>query len=66
MRDAKSELTLVNNTGSEFEEAHAVVSSANNIDFVFVMACGKSFVYIINNKGQRTEPCGTPQVIILV
>ena len=28
---------------------------------LFNISKNKSFVYIINNKGPRMEPCGTPQ-----
>ena len=40
------------------------VSSANilHIDF---KPSGKSFIYIKNNKGPKTEPCGTPARILV-
>ena len=42
---------------SIFEKIH--VSSAN-ILHTDVIPSGKSFIYIRNSKGPRTEPCGTP------
>jgi hypothetical protein len=42
-----------------------LVSSANKIgvDDLF-MADGKSFIYSKNNTGPKTEPCGTPCLIL--
>jgi hypothetical protein len=42
-----------------------LVSSANKIglDDLF-MADGKSFIYSKNNRGPKTEPCGTPCLIL--
>ena len=40
-----------------------VVSSAYIIKFNILLAFGKSFMYIINNKGPMTDPCGTPKFI---
>ena len=40
-----------------------VVSSAYIIKLKILLAFGKLFMYIINNKGPRTYPCGTPQFI---
>ena len=37
-----------------------VLSSAYIIKSNFVVASDKSFIYMINNKGPRIEPCGTP------
>ena len=28
-----------------------------------LLACAKSLIYIINNRGPRIEPCGMPVVI---
>ena len=40
-----------------------VVSSAYIIKLIILLAFGKSFMYIINNKGPRIDPCGTPMFI---
>ena len=42
-----------------------VVSSAYIIKLNILLAFGKSFMYkiIINNKGPRIDPCGTPMFI---
>jgi hypothetical protein len=39
----------------------ALVSSANKIGFAkkFILS-GRSFIYIINSKGPRIDPWGTP------
>ena len=37
-----------------------VVSSAYIIKSNFLVDSEKSFIYMINNKGPRIEPCGTP------
>ena len=42
---------------------YIVVSSANNIDLTTFKLSGKSFVYIINNNGPNTDPCGTPHYV---
>ena len=41
-----------------------VVSSAYIIKFNFWLALTKSLIYIINNSGPRTKPCGTPVEIL--
>jgi len=45
------------------EEHNYVVSSANRIVFLLYIDMGKSFVYIMNSNGPRTDPRGTPQII---
>ena len=45
------------------EEQNTVVSSANRIVLLLVIDMGKSFVYIMNSNGPRTDPCGTPEII---
>ena len=42
------------------------MSSAKKMDFMFFVDKGKSFMYIRNKRGPRTEPCGTPMLISLV
>ena len=37
-----------------------VVSSTYNIEFNFWLDMLMSFIYIINNKGPKIQPCGTP------
>ena len=44
------------------EENNKAVSSANN-EFEDSMDSTISLTYIRNNKGSRTEPCGTPQFV---
>ena len=41
-----------------------VVSSAYKMHFVEFKAFGRSFMYKLNSKGPRIEPCGTPFKII--
>ena len=41
-----------------------VVSSANNIDLVRIKHPGKSLVYIIQRNGPKTEPWGTPHIMV--
>ena len=41
----------------------SVVSSANKMTSECFRHDGKSFMYIRNSRGPRTEPCGTPQSI---
>ena len=43
--------------------ADRVVSSAYIILWNFKLDFGKSLIYIINNRGPKMEPCGTPVVI---
>jgi len=42
-----------------------LVSSANNVgsDTEFTLR-GRSFIYIMNNRGPRTDPLGTPCFIV--
>ena len=40
-----------------------MVSSAYIIKLNILLAFGKSFMYIINNKGPRIAPCGTQMFI---
>ena len=40
-----------------------VVSSVYIIKFIMLLAFEKSFIYIINNKGLRINPCSTPMFI---
>ena len=40
-----------------------MVSSAYIIKLNILLAFGKSFMYIINNKGPRIDPCGTQMFI---
>ena len=37
-----------------------VVSSAYIINWKFLLAFGKSLIFIINRRGPRIDPCGTP------
>ena len=37
-----------------------VVSSAYTIQLNFEHVLGKSFMYMLNNRGPKIEPCGTP------
>jgi hypothetical protein len=43
-----------------------VASSAYNKKLNPLLAFGKSFINIKNNKGPKIEPCGTPQLISTV
>ena len=43
-----------------------MLSSAYVIKLNILMTCGKSCIYIINNKGPRIEPCGTHVDLLLV
>ena len=38
---------------------YSVVSSENRIALQTFKQLGKSFVYMINNSGPNTDPCGT-------
>jgi len=38
---------------------HSLVSSANSI-ILFLTHSGKSWTWMMNSNGPRTEPCGTP------
>ena len=40
-----------------------VVSSAYILQLNLLLDFGKSFIYYINNKGPRTDPCGAPMFI---
>ena len=44
---------------------YMAVSSANILIFFSLEQFTKSFIYKINKRGARTEPCGTPQFIDL-
>ncbi len=55
-------LTVVIRLGSEVPDAYTVESSAKSIALRLSNEFGKSFMYTRNNKGPRTDPCGTPQV----
>ena len=37
-----------------------VVSSAYIMNWTSLLAFGKSLIYIINKRGHRIDPCGTP------
>ena len=39
-----------------------VVSSAKRVKLHLLVILGKSFMYIKNNTGPKTEPCGTPHL----
>ena len=43
-----------------------LVSSANNINLNVLLTLGRSFIYIRKSSGPKTEPCGTPVVIVPV
>ena len=47
----------------DFKVLNNVVSSAYIIHLNMLLACEKSFIYIINSNGPRIEPCGTPTAI---
>ena len=42
------------------------VSSAKRKKLSFLDERGKSFMYTRNNRGPKTDPCGAPQVMLLV
>ena len=44
-----------------FPDANKLVSSANRTNFKISETFFISLMYVINNKGPRIEPCGTPQ-----
>jgi hypothetical protein len=46
-----------------FDDKYTVVSSAKSIHWEYVKAFGKSLVYIINSRGPKTDPWGTPHVV---
>ena len=48
------------------EEEYTVVSSVTTIALLYWRRLGKSLVYMMNNKGPNTEPCGTPYVMVSV
>ena len=34
-----------------------------HLQILLLLACAKSLIYIINNRGPRIEPCGMPVVL---
>ena len=40
-----------------------MVSSAKRVKLLLLVILGKSFMYIKNNTGPKTETCGTPHLI---
>ena len=43
-----------------------VMSSAYIVSFTVVCGVGVSDVYMLNNVGDRTPPCGTPVLTVLM
>ena len=46
-----------------WEDSKNPVSSANK-DVKKSVAFGRSFIYIKNKRGPKTDPCGTPQLTV--
>ena len=49
-----------------FKLSDSIVSSAKRKKLSFLEMLGRSLIYIRNNRGSSTEPCGTPHVTYLV
>ena len=47
----------------DYQAIQKVVSSANNFDQIKIIQYGRSFMKMMNNKGPRQEPCGTPSTM---
>ena len=60
-RNAGIRLSLISLT--DLMLLYKLVSSAYILIWAFVTKRGRSFMYIMNNKGPRIYPCGTPYSI---
>ena len=66
LTSARSSLMILVSVIMSLLDVNRVVSSAKRMDFMFLVNKGKSYMYIRNNRGPRTEPCGTPMLISFV
>ena len=58
-----SSFTLCVSSFKFFPDTSELVSSANNIENMIEDTLAISLMYKRNNRGPRTDPCGTPQEI---